>query len=79
MSFSARDGAPPPAPAHNGGRGPTITALLTSANQPAQPELGRVEVTKVVTGDAPADAEFQICLTGPLPDDPDKCQTLTSS
>ena len=54
---------------------------VTNHYTPPTPEVGRAEVTKIVTGDdAPDDAVYEvyeICLIGPLPDDTSSCRSVT--
>lgn len=51
---------------------------VTNHYTPPMPEVGRAEVTKIVTGDdAPDDAVYEICLIGPLPDDTAHCRSVT--
>lgn len=56
----------------------TAVATVTNEYRAPAPAVGRAEVTKVVTGyDAGVDEQFEICLTGPLPDGPEYCQSVT--
>ena len=56
----------------------TLTLDVVNQYQQQQPpEPGTVEVTKEVTGDdAPTDAEFTFCLTGPGAEGAEACETV---
>lgn len=69
------------APAVSSGKWPTISHLDLCWNKPApEPELGTLQVTKEVTGDAPATHQYEICIAGVDPLDPvatKECTTIT--
>ena len=41
-----------------------------------EPELGSIEVTKIVTGDGAPDLDFEVCITGPDDDTTERCQDI---
>ena len=63
-------------PVLENGKWPTISHVQICWDEP---EYGRVDITKAVTGDdAPTTTEFEICITGPAPDTTTQCHTVTA-
>lgn len=61
------------------GDGQTVAKTVINdytASSPPSPDLGTVEVTKLVTGTDAPDADFEICLTGPGSDGTVRCETV---
>lgn len=77
--YEIGEAAPLHSPTLENGKWPTISHVQICWNEPEEPEVGRVEIEKVVTGDgAPTEAEFELCITGPEPDTTQQCQTVTA-
>jgi hypothetical protein len=67
------------APANSSGKWPTISHFDLCWNTPApEPELGQIQVTKTVTGDAPIDDDYEICIESEAPAI-EECQTLEAA
>jgi hypothetical protein len=75
-------GEAPPlhSPTLDNGKWPSISHVQICWDEPEpEPEYGRVDITKVVTGDdAPTGTEFEICITGPEPATTQQCETVTA-
>ena len=62
------EATPMHAPANSSGKWPTISHFDLCWNTPApEPAVGSLQVTKVVTGDAPLGEDYQICIESQAP------------
>ncbi|HSJ90643.1 MAG TPA: hypothetical protein VK917_01165, partial [Ilumatobacter sp.] len=75
-------GEPPPlhSPVLDNGKWPSISHVQVCWDESGEPEpeYGRIELTKAVTGDDAPATEFELCITGPEPATTTQCQTVTA-
>jgi hypothetical protein len=75
--YAFGEATPLHSPTNSSGKWPTISHVQVCWNDAEQPDDGRIELTKVVTGDdAPSKTEFELCVVGPAPSDTSRCQTV---